>query len=91
MSENRKSLHRSSEKREVDVTPSKHVRFGLNMAQQNRNDMEITKIEKSGFVASWSRHENRKTVNFDVQKAKTMLIYNFKFGFAVHLSFKNLF
>ena len=77
--------------KEVDVTLSKLIRFGSEMAQRNRKEMEITKIQKFEFTQVGSRHENRKTVNLDVQKAKTMQIDIVAFGFAVHVSFQNVF
>ena len=77
--------------KEVDVTLSKLIRFGSEMAQENRNEMEITKIRNLNLPQFGSRHENRRTANFDVQEAETMQIDVVAFGFAINLSFQNVF
>ena len=67
--ENSKSRHRSPEMKEVDVTLSKLIWFGSEMAQKNRNEMEITKIQKFEFAASWVPTRKSKNVEFRCPKS----------------------
>ena len=77
--------------KEMVGTRSKLIRFCSEMAQSTRNNTEMPSIAKLRFVASWVPTRKSKTVNFDAQKAETMQIDIVAFGFAVHLSFKNVF